>query len=83
MADVRERGTTAASESSDSSLDGSFFVLANDGANGTAFGTIAPSTVDDESAPLTGRVVGEFDFSNLSPVLSNRADAAAPSLVAA
>ena len=83
MADVRERGTTAASESCDSSFDGSVFDLANDGTNGTAFGTIAPSTVDDESAPLSGRVVGEFDFSNQLPVFSNRADAAAPSLVAA
>jgi large conductance mechanosensitive channel len=83
VADVRERGTTTASESFDSSFDGSVFDLANDGTNGTAFGTIAPSPVDDESAPLNGRVVGGLDFSNHFLVFSNRADAAAPSLVAA
>jgi large conductance mechanosensitive channel len=81
VADVRERGTNFSSESFDSSYEESAIDLADDGTNGTALGTIASSTVDDVFVPFVGRIVGGVDFSIL--FLSNRADAAAPSLVAA
>jgi large conductance mechanosensitive channel len=51
--------------------------------NGAAFGAIVSSLVDDVFMPVTGRILGQIDFSNLFVVLGNPNNVPVPSLAAA
>lgn len=61
MADVRERGTSFASNFA---MKVRVVDLAIGGTSGAAFGAIVSSIVDDVFMPLAGCIVGGVDFSN-------------------
>jgi large conductance mechanosensitive channel len=78
VADMRERGTSFLTESSDFAVKAIASSLAIGVTTGAAIGAIVSSIVAAVFVPLFGGIIGEVDFSRLF-VVSTPADMPAPS----